>query len=319
MATRYLIYALTQAGVDFYVGRTNNPQRRLMNHRSKFGESIEMRELEFVTDRKECAKQERYWIKKLSENGIALVNKVKGSSGIWAYSDEMVAALSLVMVKRWTNPEYRSKVLTAQAKAFQSPRYRQRRSMTAKVAWDANKEKNLAQIVALGKRKRTEQEKEELSQKQKGRARNWGVVGRAAVESTQFKKGHNNFADLSIETQEAIRERSRRNWDGISKEERSRRATERNLAMWSKRTEEEKARIYEKVSATQRQRGPSEKQKLTSKNNGLKLQANPEMKEKLKSGREQFWRELVGERRVEFLAKRAAAIVASRKRNQGQR
>jgi hypothetical protein len=110
--------------------------------------------------------------------------------------------------------------------------------------------------AALRGKKKPEGFGARLSAVTKGRPHNVPAEKQASMARTQFKKGHQQFQKMPPEKQESIRESRRRQWDGISAEDRSRMATERNRAAWAKRTPEERAAIGRRIAdARARNRG----------------------------------------------------------------
>lgn len=65
---------------------------------------------------------------------------------------------------------------------------------------------------------------------------------------TRFKPGRNTYAALTDEQRENWRAANKKLWDGMSPEERSKSATERNLATWARRTPEQRADFGAKIS-----------------------------------------------------------------------
>lgn len=96
---------------------------------------------------------------------------------------------------------------------------------------------------------------EKISATQKGVPKNWSPEGRKRVQATQLKKGHDFYRTLSSEAKERHRRSSKKVWESISLEERSKLATQRNLSAWAKRTPEQRAAIWAKAVATRRARG----------------------------------------------------------------
>lgn len=95
---------------------------------------------------------------------------------------------------------------------------------------------------------RSEETRKKMSDASKGKPHNWTEDGRARAAATQFKPGVNTFETLSLDAQERIRAAGRRIWEGISQEERSRMATERNHAYWDRATSEERSQRGDKIS-----------------------------------------------------------------------
>ena len=63
--------------IPFYIGKTNDPQGRLRQHRFKMGEV----KLEVISEVKDWKRWERYYIKKYTNLGYNLINKNEGGGG----------------------------------------------------------------------------------------------------------------------------------------------------------------------------------------------------------------------------------------------
>lgn len=145
----------------------------------------------------------------------------------------------------------------------------------------------------------------------RGKPRPWSSEGRARVAATQFKPGENTFAALPHETQEQVREKARRRWDGTPAEERSRAATARNEAAWARRTADERAAVGAKISAGRMAAPPA----LRSQRASAAARAavdKPGGRERLGAQVRGWWASLTPEARDAYLAKRTAALRAAK-------
>lgn len=113
-------------------------------------------------------------------------------------------------------------------------------------------------------------------------------------EKTRFKKGVHTFSALSIKSQQHIREASQKQWDGVSEEERSARASERNRNWWANATPKQKAKRVKAISDACKK---SEKRRVTSQA-ALKLAATPEAKAKRRATMQAKWAAMTEAERV---------------------
>ena len=81
MKTTY-IYELSRNGTPFYVGKTINPDLRIINHKKKRGQNISLILIdEIMGDKTQWIPIESYWIEQYRQWGFELENKNKGGSG----------------------------------------------------------------------------------------------------------------------------------------------------------------------------------------------------------------------------------------------
>ena len=79
----YYIYILIENDIPFYVGKTNDLQQRLKNHKQKFKKNITIEEIDKVDDWKFW---EIFYIDLFKSWGFNLLNKNKGGGGVTYHS-----------------------------------------------------------------------------------------------------------------------------------------------------------------------------------------------------------------------------------------
>lgn len=92
------IYYLEQDEKIFYVGYTKNPKTRIIPHRKKFGNDIEMKILEYRDDYREAEKQ---WIDHFRLLGYELENVYEGGNGKGCYPKD--AKQVIYNLTKWLN------------------------------------------------------------------------------------------------------------------------------------------------------------------------------------------------------------------------
>ena len=98
-----IIYLINKNNEPFYIGKTNNPNRRLNSHKRKFNDNnIEMIELEEVYE-DTWKEREQYWIRDYELQGFQLYNTHKGGNGRpeGGVSMESIIKHFMIMVKGW--------------------------------------------------------------------------------------------------------------------------------------------------------------------------------------------------------------------------
>jgi len=153
---------------------------------------------------------------------------------------------------------------------------------------------------------------EKVSKAQKGKPKEFSPLGREAVKRTQFRKGHRNTPEQRAKIEEA----ARRQWLDIPAKERSRRATQRNIAAWSKRDETARKVIGQNIRAGQMASMSSEERSLmASRAARAAVAADPEVFSKRTSSQVKgWWASLTPESKAEFIAKRAVKIAEAKAR-----
>jgi len=72
----YFIYALTRDDIVFYIGKTENLNRRLIEHKKTYGVNIKITKVaEYYVNCKEIFLIENEWIKRYIDSGVILLNK----------------------------------------------------------------------------------------------------------------------------------------------------------------------------------------------------------------------------------------------------
>lgn len=329
----WFIYVLSSEGNDFYVGRTFNCGQRKKQHRRRFGKTFQMRVVESGAGKEACKAAEIRWIETLIAEGAALANRMIGSHGCWKTGPSTLAKLRNASIRMWEDPEYRRKHNIALRLAMADPMYQEGKRKSLKEAWkrpDA-RAKMLPQIMSLAKRIRTPEDNAALSAKTKGKRKNWSEEGERRVRTTQFKQGEGRFADLPKELQKKFIAARKKQWDGISKEERARMATERNLQAWAKRDTEQRRKLGVNISQGIAARFSEEERQaraaraslkaaekwhsMTPEQKALEIEkrGSPEERKALaSSASKKLWANMTPERMAEIVAKRKASIKANR-------
>lgn len=300
------IYALTNDGVDFYVGRTLETARRLDQHRRIFGRHIEMRILQTGRGHSEAVDAERTWIAKLASNGTRLANKMAGSSGAWEPNDNTLAKMRAVGLALWQDPEYVAKNKAAIHAAIQTPEYKIRRSASATEV--ANRPESKERFRQMVSRPRSDESKRKQSASTRGKPRTWSPAGELRVKGTQFKAGNNALAALSQERLDAVKAKHREHWKDPA-------LREAMLKGIRNETPEQRLARINKSADTRRGRPipPHPNMIAKAKQRGLE---HPE----IMSGRiKRFWEELRKDpvRYREYIDNRAKAIAAARAAKRG--
>jgi len=78
--SKIIIYKLEKNNIPFYVGYTSNKKRRLYTHKNKYGNDIEMIQIDETEDYNKKI-TENWWIDKLRNDGFILLNKNNGGGG----------------------------------------------------------------------------------------------------------------------------------------------------------------------------------------------------------------------------------------------
>jgi hypothetical protein len=78
------IYTLSQNNIIFYIGKTNNIQKRVANHKITYGKNILLEILEETNNWKQ---DEKYWIEQFKCWGFNLNNKNNGGGGVEIVTD----------------------------------------------------------------------------------------------------------------------------------------------------------------------------------------------------------------------------------------
>jgi len=74
------IYVLVENNIPIYLGKTNEPNRRLREHRVNFSKDVTLEVIDEV-EKKEWIFWEQWWIELFDSWGIELLNKNKGGGG----------------------------------------------------------------------------------------------------------------------------------------------------------------------------------------------------------------------------------------------
>lgn len=158
-------------------------------------------------------------------------------------------------------------------------------------------------------RKASAETRARMSAATKGVAKNWTDDGRAKSEKTRFKKGQSTWLTKTEAQKADHRERSRRNWDGVSKDTRSAMSTARNLTAWSSRSKEERSAVANKIVATRRRNHtPEELSRIHSETQNKIIERHPELRERFSKRVKGWWAALTPEAKSEYVARRAIAI-----------
>ena len=109
------IYTLSQNGIIFYIGKTNNLDKRLSNHKITYGKNIVLEVLEETDNWKS---DEKYWIEQFKQWGFKLENGNKGGGGVDMVSDFSKNLISQNQPKRKKpcSKERKEKIGTSQPK-----------------------------------------------------------------------------------------------------------------------------------------------------------------------------------------------------------
>jgi hypothetical protein len=91
---RFIYELLDVQGVPFYVGKTNNPEYRLMVHKKRFGKDITMNILERVSAEDNWRVRERFWIESHIARGYPMLNKFVGATGPDSMDEETKRKIS---------------------------------------------------------------------------------------------------------------------------------------------------------------------------------------------------------------------------------
>ncbi len=74
------IYILLENEIPIYLGKTNEPNRRLKEHKANLGKNISLKVIDEVEEN-EWELWEKKWIEIFNNQGITLLNKNKGGGG----------------------------------------------------------------------------------------------------------------------------------------------------------------------------------------------------------------------------------------------
>jgi hypothetical protein len=162
---------------------------------------------------------------------------------------------------------------------------------------------------AKGVKRRTET-LEKMRIAQTGKPKQWSDVGRKNRERTQFKKGHELHLTRAKEKEDYRKARVQESWARIPKEERTRRARERNKRMWDSMTAKERSELGKKVAAARtRNHTKEELSEIASRRARKVFERNPD-KERARSSNQvrNWWASLTPEDRASYLARRTEAL-----------
>lgn len=137
-----------------------------------------------------------------------------------------------------------------------------------------------------------------ISAKTKGVPHNWTPEGWRNAQATHFKQGEGRWEDLPKDLQEKFIAARKKQWDGISKEERARMSTERNLQAWAKRDPEQRKQL-----------GCNIGQGITKRFSEEERQARATLAS-MKAAEK--WHSMTVEQKAEMLARRSATAKANR-------
>lgn len=132
----------------------------------------------------------------------------------------------------------------------------------------------------------------------KGKPRNWTEEGEQRVRTTQFKKGEGRWDDLSKDLQEKFVAARKKQWDGISSEERTRMATKRNLQAWAQRDAEQRRELGDNISQGIAKRFSEQERQTRATRASLKAADK--------------WNSLTTEQKAEIISRRNATAKANR-------
>lgn len=98
---KYYIYTLSKNKTIFYIGKTLNLDKRLSNHKIKYGNDILLEVLDETTNWKSS---EIFWIEQFRQWGFKVLNKNNGGGGLLTHSEETKQEMSKIRLgKKHTN------------------------------------------------------------------------------------------------------------------------------------------------------------------------------------------------------------------------
>ena len=315
---QWYIYALHVNGIDFYVGRIFTPKRRVSQHRQRFGRNVDMRILQIGIGHERAVEAERSWMERLASEGVALRNKIKGSSGAWKVDGESLEKIRAASVANWNNSEYVERQHAALVASVNNPEVKERRRKSIKAMWaDPVKGPKLrATVIAVHKgRPKSPETRAKISAAQNGVPKNWSPEGRIAVAAAGYQPGVNSFELLSEDGKRRKIAAAKKNWEGISPEERSRMATERNLGAWAKRTPEKRKEIGRKAMSAQK---PEEIRQRALHASRVAAQ-RPNLSAETSAAAKSLWARMSPEEKAAFILRRQPAINAAKAKKKAER
>lgn len=127
----YYIYTLEKENTIFYIGKTNNINIRLKNHKHILKENIKIEILDIVDDWRFW---EKYWIWQFKSWGFKLINKNNGGGGLECLSDEIKRKISFKLKgkNKHRNPETNIKIGLSNKGLKKSPCSVQRKEKISK-------------------------------------------------------------------------------------------------------------------------------------------------------------------------------------------
>ena len=113
------IYILSQNNIIFYIGKTNNIDKRLSNHKITYGEDIM---LEILDETDNWKLDEKYWIEQFRQWGFKLQNRNKGGGGndIVNNFTKMLISQNQPKIKKSCSEERKNKIGSSQPKKKKS-------------------------------------------------------------------------------------------------------------------------------------------------------------------------------------------------------
>lgn len=161
--------------------------------------------------------------------------------------------------------------------------------------------------------KRGTQTRKKLREALYGRPKCWSPEGKKNRERTQFKKGHKLHL-VRTEAQEENRLRGvHESWAKISKEERTRRAKERNRKLWESMTPEQRRELGKKVAQARAKNHTAEELSEIASRNARKALEAPDARIRLSNQVRNWWASLSPEARRDYIARRAKRIADARR------
>lgn len=307
----WYVYALHINGVDIYVGRTFNPNRRVRQHRPRFGNDISIRILETGIGHYECVEAERGWMERLRGEGVNLQNKLVGGFGCWEVDVDVLEKISAASKAKWKDPVYRDRQLAAMAKNSKDPEMQKRRQEAFReMMADPIRGKHFRDAVsaAFKGKKLSDEIRAKMSKAQTGLKKTYTPESLLRAREKCYVKGVNNFELLSDEAKERKRVAARKTWDDIPPEERTRMAVERNEQMWADRDATARKEIGKRIRDGQIAKQGLEAMQERARVNGAKSADRPGMREDASRNIKAFWANMTPAQRKDYLDRRTKKI-----------
>jgi len=309
----WFIYALTDSGNDFYVGRTFNIAQRLRGHRHRFGRHIEIRILESGRGKPEAMAAEIRWIESMLAGGVKLANRFLASSGVWQTSASALERITQHSREMWKDPAYREKQRVAYLAAISTPEFRKRKSDAAKKTWEGQNGARMRAVIkaANANREWTPEQRKAVGDVHRGKSF-LTEDGRQRLRLKGGEASKKGWAEKSLAQREAHKSRTREAWKDPDRRARMTFTSERMREIWTKRPTEKRIADAARGAETRRKNcGPERLSEIGRKGGAAALAKHPNA---MSQNISKFWQDIRKdpERYRQYIDNRAKRISEAR-------